>query len=442
MIRCICNLLEDDQIADNCFDYTNHRTGPFQPRPVTFHCHYSEPPSEVFGIDLRKIEETRKPTDPIVPPVLTFLLEHVKEASSRVSSHLEKRKIWLYETPLSLQHRLRSALQASASASSSSSNESTFSKELVSQFDLPIVASVIKLWLLELEIPLIVHSQYDELKHLYPKRVGAEVVEVPAKLLAEHLARMPNIHLEVLRTMISYFGDLIETTSTVDEGESDDVYLQKLSLSIARCFVRPRIETSLSIDDRFPSLLFSDLIKNRQVILSAADELKSLKSKDERYRPRRQRTRMIDTRLSRTSIGVGEAQSLGREESEELLKKHQRRVSSIVQQTETPPQRLEDKKDEGSIPQEAVSSQVESDESKEVFEEAKEEPEQSSARTPADAEVAESSQPQGAVVPSVTVDDDSLVIKGSPSLSRSTRTKGGRTGRPLSVVGASKTSQE
>lgn len=55
------------------------RTGPFRPRPTMFVSHYSEPPLQNFGIDLRKFEETLGKDDSRMPPVLSFLLDYVTE---------------------------------------------------------------------------------------------------------------------------------------------------------------------------------------------------------------------------------------------------------------------------------------------------------------------------------------------------------------------------
>lgn len=62
---------------------------------------------------------------------------------------------------------------------------------------LSTVASLLKLWLLELEVPPIVYSHYDEFRHLYPKRVGQEQEQVPLKVVAEYVSRLPPVHLEV-----------------------------------------------------------------------------------------------------------------------------------------------------------------------------------------------------------------------------------------------------
>lgn len=144
------------------------------------------------------------------------------------------------------------------------------------------VASTVRLWLLELEVPPITFTHYDELKHLYPHRVGADASPpVPAKAIADHLSSLPPVHLEVLRAMITHFSDLVTRTRTSDSSdnngvEEDGVYVYKLALSMSRAVVgRPRVDTSLTLEDRAPTLLFVDLVKSCEDVFRAADELKS-----------------------------------------------------------------------------------------------------------------------------------------------------------------------
>lgn len=82
---------------------------------------------------------------------------------------------------------------------------------------------------------------------------------------------------QVLRAVISHFSNLIKSTQT---DESEEVYLQKLSLSMSRCIIRPKVETALTLDDRHPVLLFADLVKNFEGVFKAADELKSKQRED------------------------------------------------------------------------------------------------------------------------------------------------------------------
>lgn len=146
------------------------RTGAFAPHVVGFASHYADDEAAAtaeldgrgveaermwaFGVDLRRWDEGRvvrakastgsndaNADADAIPAVLKLMLEHVerryaqgtgsadvathdkgkrKEASDSVPtltaskpiSNAEKRKAWLYETPLSAQHHLRSALNA------------------------------------------------------------------------------------------------------------------------------------------------------------------------------------------------------------------------------------------------------------------------------------------------------------------------------------------
>jgi hypothetical protein len=170
-------------------------------------------------------------------------------------------------------------------------------RKVVERYDLPVVVSTLKLWLLELEVPLIVYTQYDEFKGLYPKRVGAsEAVEVSIKAVTAHIARLPPVHLQVslqrqsiscsssyrleqvLHSIILHLATLVSTTKT-DEG--DDVFLRKLALSTSRVFVRPRVETPLTLDDRWPAMLLQDLIRHHEEIFKAAEDVQKT-HRDER----------------------------------------------------------------------------------------------------------------------------------------------------------------
>ena len=124
------------------------------------------------------------------------------------------------------------------------------------------------------------------------------------------------------------------------------MFLQKLSLSVARCLLRPKQETPLTLDDRFPTLLFIDLVKSYDEIFKSADELKTKQREDRcalslpsippvvdlplSYKPRRQRTKPIDLRLSRSSMGSPGA--IDPSTAGELLKSHQiaTRSKSVV----------------------------------------------------------------------------------------------------------------
>jgi hypothetical protein len=195
------------------------RTGPFQPKPINFASHYSEPYTTTFGIDLRKYDETnRAEGQGKVPRVLVVLLDEIERRMKQVESTDGERSFrpfeaaltrleltylystWLYETPLSTQHALRSLLNSPSTVNSLPSSEL---QVMFQPFDLPILCSVVKLWLLELETPVIGFSVYEELRGLFPGRIttseGGEK-GLDREGFVKVLGKLPAVHLEVSRS--------------------------------------------------------------------------------------------------------------------------------------------------------------------------------------------------------------------------------------------------
>lgn len=128
----------------------------------------------------------------------------------------ERRKAWLYEVPLGAQHALRSILKcvpphlprrrrtSPDRFSRARSNPSSLALDdsdlavLLAPFDLPVLCATVKLWLLELEIPVVTYSAYDELRALYPRRTAGEG-EVEAGKVADVVGKLPRVHFEVSR---------------------------------------------------------------------------------------------------------------------------------------------------------------------------------------------------------------------------------------------------
>ena len=143
--------------------------------------------------------------------------------------------------------------------------------------------------------------------------VGADTVEEVSRTsdILTLLERLPKIHLVVLDALLSHLTDLISSTKTI---ESDSVYIGKLAATLGPCLLRPSIDSAKTLNDRFPAQLFVDLLKNYPSLLPPALDKKD-KVEDERYAPKRQRTKMIDQRLSRSAIGEQDEK-----EKERLLK--------------------------------------------------------------------------------------------------------------------------
>ncbi|GAA5891934.1 hypothetical protein JCM8208_002943 [Rhodotorula glutinis] len=297
------------------------RTGPFQPSPVLYTSHYSEPALATFGIDLRKFDETNSERESRpVPPVLEVLLREI-DKKGEGAEDAERRKAWLYEVPLGAQHALRSILNNPSTLVLDDSDLAA----LLAPFDLPVLCATVKLWLLELEIPVVTYSAYDELRVLYPRRTAGEG-EVDVGKVADVVGKLPRVHFEVLHALVDHLSRLVSTTSTP---EPLPTYIHKLSLSLSRPLLRPHVETALTLDDRFPAVFLSTLLSSSSDLFAAASDI-AKKHRDERYRPRRQRTKPIDQRVRRSALGLGAQESVDLGRAEEVLKLQQQHKEGAV----------------------------------------------------------------------------------------------------------------
>ncbi|KAG2157826.1 uncharacterized protein EDB93DRAFT_818604 [Suillus bovinus] len=282
-----------------------YRTGPFRPVPQLYESVAHDESDVVFGIDLRKWAEggwnaltSGEEKKDLIPPVLTALLNALNETYDRLPNDSEKRKAWIYEVPLPALHHLREALNAVPPGQ-------PFSLEMLTKYDAPVLAGGIKLWALELDPPLALWEGWDDIRKLYPtvgsaKADGDVSEEQHLQDLQVALQRLPKVHLYVLDAIVSHLRNLIESTSVE---EPDDTYFTKLALSIGRTIIKPKVETELSIQDRHPTLLFIDLLKNYDDILPPTIARK--KRESERRIPIRKRTAPVDMRMSRGRISVG-----------------------------------------------------------------------------------------------------------------------------------------
>ncbi|KAF8273068.1 hypothetical protein EI94DRAFT_1795447 [Lactarius quietus] len=248
-----------------------YRTGPFRPQPQVYESVAHDESDVLFGIDLRRWSEGgwsalhgEAQNKPLIPPVLTVLLDGLQQAYAKLPNDDERRKAWIYEVPLIAVHHLRESLNAVPP-------EQPIPVDIMTNYDPPVLASAVKLWLLELDPPIALWEGWDDLRRLYPNVGSAPKAEKGSNDDHEHLEalkmallRLPKIHLQVLDAVVLHLKTLIETT---DVEETDEMYVTKLALSIGRTILRPKFETSVSVQDRHPTAFFVDLVKHYEDVL-------------------------------------------------------------------------------------------------------------------------------------------------------------------------------
>lgn len=144
-----------------------NRTGPFRPRAHVYTANESDVPDVNFGIDLRRWSGEfgwkgmlHAPKRPRVPDVLQGLLSALTQMYSTLDEE-ERRRSWIYEVPLHEVHALRSSVN---SARASAEEVASVAK----RFNVPTIASTVKLYLLELDPPVTGWEGWEDAKAVYP----------------------------------------------------------------------------------------------------------------------------------------------------------------------------------------------------------------------------------------------------------------------------------
>ncbi|WVQ79532.1 hypothetical protein IAT38_001631 [Cryptococcus sp. DSM 104549] len=274
-----------------------NRTGPFRPNPHIYESIESDAPEVNFGINLRRwsgehgwkslVNAPSRPKG--IPEALEAMLTALSEMYEGISEE-ERRRAWIYEVPLVETHMLRNAI-----------NNPKIPLEdlitIVKKFNVPVAAGTVKLYLLELNPPVLGWEGWEDAKAVYPA-VGADQERDMTSAVASVLGRLPGSQIFALDAVIKHFRNLVDSTKSV---EPDEVYITKLALSVGRTILRPQVETDLTIGDRTPSLFLADLITHYTALFPALVEKKRKES--ERIMPVRKRTQLVDQRVSRSSLG-------------------------------------------------------------------------------------------------------------------------------------------
>lgn len=337
----------------------NYRTGPFRPVAVVFKPYYHDDLFSVagmtnggFGMDLMAAAKGAalsahtattlaapgsSLTMPTLPPVFHALLSALQRSyaersrwipKSGVSTdetiHAEKRRIWLYDVPLVKVHELRESLSDFYDQNRGMNVfESTAPDQLLDTIDAPVLAATVKLWLLELNSPLLPYSVWDEVVTIYEaarirflslRKEASEhehqaLVEPLVQGLSTVLSRLPKLHLTCLDSLVAHFYKLVKNTPTE---ETEDVYLSKLGLAIGRAVLRPNSTLPSLVFSDYPALLLRDLVMHYEVLLPPLMRQKAKESDMKGLSPYRQspllrhRSMLVDERIKRSSL-----QSLG-----------------------------------------------------------------------------------------------------------------------------------
>jgi hypothetical protein len=254
----------------------NYRTGTFAPRVITYENYYNKVEEQSFGVDLEARARADKKR---VPLIITTLLTYLDNHYPDLEGDEARRGVWLVDVPLGQVHKLRALLN----------NTASFSPEALAEYDVPTVASVLKLYLLELPGTLNVNMYgcmvsnvltysdslvsshvYEIVRTIYSTTAAETTEQARISVLQQTLSQLRLTNIATLDACMNHFTRLIDLTS------ADEQYIQALATNLSPCILRPKTETSLTLEEKHSYRLIRDLFAYKTAIFSELKRMSSL----------------------------------------------------------------------------------------------------------------------------------------------------------------------
>ncbi|KAI9717543.1 MAG: hypothetical protein M1812_004684 [Candelaria pacifica] len=253
----------------------NYCTGSFVPKVQVYENYYNSADEQTFGVDLEaRARADRKRVPIIVTSILTFLDTHYPDLEGDEA----RRSIWLVDVPLAATHHLRNAINTGKA----------IPRDLLERYEIPIVASALKLYLLELPDSLVSSHVYEIIKTIYSTTASETTDSTRISVIQNTLGQLRLANIATLDAISTHFTRLIELTS------ADEAFISALAHNLAPCVLRPRNESSLTMHERNSYRLVRDLFAHKDAIFG---ELKRASA------------------LSHTASGSGRTRAISTDES-------------------------------------------------------------------------------------------------------------------------------
>ncbi|KAB5531312.1 hypothetical protein GE09DRAFT_382202 [Coniochaeta sp. 2T2.1] len=244
-------------VGDLRYLLENYRTGSFAPKVVVYENYYNKVDEQTFGVDLEaRARADKKRVPVIVTSLLTYLDHHYPDLEGDEA----RRGVWLVEVPLTQTHKLRNRLNDGKPPS----------MDVFAEFDIPTVASLLKLYLLELPDSLVSSHVYEIIRTIYTTPATENTEEARISVLQQTLSQLRLTNIATLDACMNHFTRLIELTT------ADEEYVSKLATALASCILRPRTETSLTMEEKHSYRLIRDLFAHKDAIFSELKRMSTL----------------------------------------------------------------------------------------------------------------------------------------------------------------------
>ncbi|KAJ2828095.1 Rho-GTPase-activating protein 8 [Coemansia sp. 'formosensis'] len=268
----------------------HYGTGRYTPRPIMFRPFgLSTAEYQIFGVPLDEQLLVSHKDIPLLPAKAMSLIRK----STRDMSHEDKYRIWTTRALLRNIHDLRNTLNRGPSVT----------LKHLRTFDLPLIANLLVLYLLELPKPLCPVELQDSLRAVYSARSEKSNSFDTLAAVRALLEGLPYVQLKTLQVI---FGVLNEQIQGDEDPAARDQFVRAVSQRLGPIILRGRDIVGVGVG-RLPELFVSDLIEHYDVVLAGIDTQRPM-----RPCARPIKTEMVEaTAPEETGPSKGEAEESG-----------------------------------------------------------------------------------------------------------------------------------
>ncbi|KAK9385921.1 hypothetical protein V1515DRAFT_622873 [Lipomyces mesembrius] len=236
------------------FMIASYQTGYFVPQTDVYRAEFMRNNlQQMFGVDfITRLEEEQRDIPYIVPTIL----RHLEDVYPTLENDNIRGDVWLRHVALSELHKLRSEINTGK----------TFAPEILTRYQPHVVASVLKLYFLELPDSLVEGRLYDAIKDYYAHR-GGDIDLATYQNNREFLLPLTNIleklnekKLKTLITLTLHFQRLVNVLRLGPR------YEVELAQEMYRLLLRPRVQSPVTMGDLHGQRFVLDLIRNGVII--------------------------------------------------------------------------------------------------------------------------------------------------------------------------------
>ncbi|CAO3629321.1 unnamed protein product [Mucor fragilis] len=230
------------------FIVEQYRTGQYCPKAILYENYFhSVAADQLFGVSL---EEITRVQGTMVPQLITVGLSVIESGFSRLYDE-EKNVVWTASLPLDRVHAARAEINTSK----------PITCESLQKFDLLLLASLLRLYLLELPECLFTFELYEPCKLLYSNQTQDKDSRLMS--ISKLLATLPTANYHTVMVLLGHFHKLVKQTTA-------DTQLTSSSLAKSFSFIlmRPQVESKISVHEKHPQRLLYDLIENFDAIFT------------------------------------------------------------------------------------------------------------------------------------------------------------------------------